>query len=380
MSRQGNGPASSLKRKAPGSLLLGFILAMAFSVWSQEPGAANLPDSLMAPGTKVVWFKKLPYYCEGPAVDKDGNLFFDQQMDNNTPYWPIWKINPKLSNDTGMVFLENSNQANGINFDKNWHMVVGQNRQLSRFDYAGNATVIATSGDPEIFGQVNDMGLASSGAMFFTDLGTNIYFTDSTGKTRTVFTGANSANGIEWVEEKSHLYLNQNGGTTRFDASRDGILINPIQIFSVNGPDGLCLDEHYNFYIASYTAGEVYAFNAQGEKLGKIAINPSGIYDSRSGKEGNTSNCAFGGPGNKTLFITGDGGVYSVQMKIAGRRMPGMHVGLFPKKSKRIKSMDPIIFTQGQSQKLTVFDSRFWELNGRLFNMDHSDRELSDRN
>ena len=49
----------------------------------------------------------------------------------------------------------------------------------------------------------------------------------------------------------------------------------------------------------------------------------SGIYDSvssqgRVGKQGNADNCVFGGPDMKTLFITGDGGLFSIRLKIPG--------------------------------------------------------------
>jgi hypothetical protein len=35
------------------------------------------------------------------------------------------------------------------------------------------------------------------------------------------------------------------------------------------------------------------------------------------------TNLAWGGPDRKTLYITGDGGLYKVQLKVAGWRQPG---------------------------------------------------------
>jgi hypothetical protein len=54
----------------------------------------------------------------------------------------------------------------------------------------------------------------------------------------------------------------------------------------------------------------------------------SGIYDSvkssnRVGIASNADNCVFGGADLKTLYITGDGGLYSIQLKIPGRPRPG---------------------------------------------------------
>jgi gluconolactonase len=306
------------------------ILLISGAAHAQEPGVITLPDSLVAAGSKVNWVKKLPYYCEGPAADQDGNVFFTQQMSNSTQEWPIWKINPDVAGDTGTVFLRNSTQANGIMFDKNWRMVVCQNQKITRFETGGATTVLTSSGNTANFGQANDLSVGSSGAIYFTDLGSNIYYMDAAGKTKIVYSQAQSANGIEWFEEKSQLYVNQGGGLTRFQAADDGSLSNPATFVNVNGPDGGCVDAHGNFYVASYSDGILNVFNAAAQKLGTIVMTATGAYDSRSGKQGNTDNCGFGGPENKTLYITGDGGLYSVKMKVAGRRIPGMATGLAP--------------------------------------------------
>ncbi len=311
------------------SIALSFGSLLSTLAWGQDPGIANLPDSLMEAGTKVVWVKKLPFYCEGPAVDKDGVLFFDQQMDNNNQDWPIWKINPAVPTDTGSVFLRASSQANGINFDKDWRMVVCQNQQITRFESGGATTILAQSGDGANFGQANDMSIGSSGAMYFTDLGSNVYYVDGTGKIKVVYSQASRANGIEWIEEKNQLNLNQTGGpnqtgdVTRFQTAADGSISNPTSLAKVNGPDGGCMDEHGNLYIASYSDGAIRVFNAAGTKLGDITMTATGVYDARPGKQGNTDNCTFGGPDNKTLYFTGDGGAYSLRVKVAGRRIPG---------------------------------------------------------
>lgn len=324
----------------PHAIILPGVIALAVfsatSAWCQDPGMALLPDSLMAPGTKVVWVKKMAAYCEGPAVDPSGILYFTEQRSSATQEWPIWKINPSDPADTGTVFLRNSSQANGMNFDRQGRLVAAQYHKLTRFETAGASpgaaagTVLATSGNGAAFDKANDMSIASNGAIYFTDLGSDIFLIDSTGKLKVAYASAQGANGIELIEEQSLVYVNEgySNQVMRYHIAADGSLYGPELFVKKNGVDGLTLDEHGNFYIASYTEGVITVYNAAGAKLGAITMTAAGSYDTFPGTEANTSNCAFGGPDNKTLFLTGDGGVYSVRLKVAGRKAPGFQTGI----------------------------------------------------
>lgn len=305
---------------------------------AQDPGTATLPDSLMAAGTRVEWVKKLPAYCEGPAVDHAGVVWFTEQQSNSTPAWPIWKIDPAAAGDTGTVFLRNSDQANGLSFDMQGRLVATQNRKITRFEKNGGATLLAESGKGAVFGQANDISLGSNGSFYFTDLGSNVFHVDSSGALKTAYSGASSANGIFFFEESRAVYVNQGGQVTRFQIGAGGTLSNPTRYCSVNGPDGGAVDSHGNFWIASYSDGAIYVFGAGGNQVGKIVMKASGIYDTRPGNQGNTSNAAFGGPDGKTLYITGDGGLYSLKVKVAGRRLGGP-TALNPRKAVLIKAV-----------------------------------------
>jgi gluconolactonase len=291
----------------------------------QDPGTAVLPDSIMAPGTKITWVKKMAAYCEGPCMAPDGALYFTEQKSRSTQEWPIWKIHPEDPTDTGAVFVRNSSQANGMNFDAQGRLVAAQNGKVSRFDAAGTATVLAATGKGANFGLANDLSIASDGSFYFTDLNTSIFHVDIAGKLTEAYTSAQGANGVELVEEKGLVYINEgfSNQIRRYHVNADGSLGNPETFFNQTGPDGLTLDAHGNFYVASYTLGTINVFNAAGQKLGMITMTAKGSYDTFPGTEANTSNCAFGGPENKTLYISGDGGIYSIRLKIPGRRQPG---------------------------------------------------------
>ena len=87
---------------------------------------------------------------------------------------------------------------------------------------------------------------------------------------------------------------------------------------NIAGPDGITVDKNYNVYIASNSSstGGVYVYDSSGNQLGNILMRQ----DNNPGS--NASNCVFGGPDNKTLFITGDSGAYKVQLKVPGRVRP----------------------------------------------------------
>jgi gluconolactonase len=311
--------------------LVGILIAFAHTTaLAQDPGVAVLPDSIMAPGTKITWVKKMVAYCEGPAVDGAGMLFFTQQRSRSTQEWPIWKINPSDPTDTGAIFLANSTQANGMNFDSHGRLMAAQNGKVTRYEANGAATVVATSGQGASFGLANDLSIAANGSFYFTDLNTSIFFVDSTGKLKVAYANAQGANGVELVAEKSLVYINEGFSNLvrRYHIGADGSLSNPETYVQQTGPDGLTIDAHGNFYVVSYTLGTINVFNAAGQKLGMITMTAKGSYDTFPGTEANCSNVAFGGPDNQTLFITGDGGVYSIQLKIPGRRSPGFPTAL----------------------------------------------------
>jgi gluconolactonase len=81
-----------------------------------------------------------------------------------------------------------------------------------------------------------------------------------------------------------------------------------------SGPDGLAIDQNDNLVVCHNGFGALWMFSAVvGEP--RLRINsPRGIY---------TTNCAFGGPGNRTLFITESqsGTVLKAELEVPGREL-----------------------------------------------------------
>jgi len=306
-------------------LALAFALPVSAFAQTFAPPTLTLPDSIMAPGTQMKWVKKVPQYCEGPAIDPtSGMAYFTEQLSNSTLNWPIWRIDPAVASDTGSRWITASNQSNGLFVDGEGRVIAAQKGKVVR--YKKDATVdaeLATSGKTATFNQSNDFSMGKDGSFFFTDLGTNIFYADTHGTTTIVASGINNANGIEWLEDENILNVQMAGGNRRYDVGANGALTNPRSFYTLNVGDGCEVDSHGNFYLADYGEGTVFVVNAAGTKVGSIAFNsqPS-PYDARSGKQGNVDNCHFGGKDWKTLYCTGDGGMYSLDLKIPGRAWP----------------------------------------------------------
>jgi sugar lactone lactonase YvrE len=221
-------------------------------------------------------------------------------------------------------------QNNGLEFDSQGRLVAAQEGRVARYRNDGVLdSVLVQSGGGVSFGQVNDLSLGSNGTFYFTDLASNVFYANASRQVSIAASGLSSANGIEWLEEGNAVFVNEAGGgrIRRFMVQPNGSLSNPTTFAQMPVPDGGAVDAHGNRYVASYAQGEIRVFNAAGDSLGFIRLRmATGSYDFRAGISGNTSNCAFGGPGNTTLYITGDGGLYSIQLRIPGRTRPGTSV------------------------------------------------------
>ncbi len=91
-----------------------------------------------------------------------------------------------------------------------------------------------------------------------------------------------------------------------YNVLQDGTLAGGRVFADVAGhPDGIKVDSKGNLYVATGSSA-LRVYDSSGKHLGAIFI------------PGMTSNCCFGGVGNRTLFVTAGTAVYRVQMKVEG--------------------------------------------------------------
>jgi gluconolactonase len=86
-----------------------------------------------------------------------------------------------------------------------------------------------------------------------------------------------------------------------------------IQLSGGGGPDGMALDSAGNLYVAHVGNGCVWSFSPLGHPLHCI-VSCTGLW---------TTNMAFGGPENRSLFITesDSGTVLRAEVTVAGKKM-----------------------------------------------------------
>jgi gluconolactonase len=300
------------------------LFCMTFGL-AQDFGTAELPADLVAPGTKVIGvLQKAPglnrdmKYSEGPACDAEGNVFFTEDESGSSAN--IWKVSA-----TGQAsnFYKGPGMPNGLEFDKDGKMYSAELASIAVYNKTSVSTKLSMSVALDAGTRINDLTLASNGGMFFTNHAKDFYYRSPTGvvtvyRSGTDAMGAPVPNGAEYIEEKKLLYVTSDGDKKvyLYDVADDGKISGKRAFATVDEPDGITLDEKGNVYVASYNLGAIRVFDPTGKDLGKIAIKGTTT-------AGNASNCIIGGPDNKTLFITGNQGLFKVQLKVGPRVRPG---------------------------------------------------------
>lgn len=309
-------------------------------------GTVSLDASLSDAGVKVTGvLNKHPIsnndlgYCEGPSVDADGNIFFTESASGGN------RILKVTSGGQGSQFATGF-ASNGTEFDPQGRLTVCQTASIATYSVTGARSVLAST---EAGIAPNDLTIGSTGAMYFSNWGQNVFYRAADGQL-TKFSGYQTSNGIEWIEERKKLLLAQDGPDQVwiYDVASDGKLSNGKVFVPIAEPDGITIDEKGNIYIASWMDGKVYVFDSTAKSLGSITVTGTGNgQGTTSGQGGNTSNIVIGT--NKVLYITGDGGLYAVQLKVGPRKRP---------------SATPIRIRTGALRPATTFAAGF-TLSGR---------------
>lgn len=102
-------------------------------------------------------------FTEGPAADKEGNIYF-----TDIPNQRIhkWSLDGKLT-----TFIEKSGGANGLYFDKKGNLLAcaGGIGKLLSIDPKGKTKILAGSYMARTFNSPNDLWIDPKGGVYFTD-------------------------------------------------------------------------------------------------------------------------------------------------------------------------------------------------------------------
>ena len=271
------------------------------------------PGSVVAPGAEV---KKLAgdfRFTEGPAADAKGNVYFTDIPNNRIHKWSV----PQGELST---FRENSGGSNGLYFDKDGNLLAceGGGRRLVSITTQGEVTVLAEEYDGKKFNSLNDLWVDPEGGVYFTDPrygkrdgmeqgGEHVYYlTPCRREIRRVIDDMVRPNGVIGTANGKRLYVTDHGGDKTFvyNVNKNGTLSDK-KLFCSEGSDGMTIDTRGNIYL---TTDVVAVYNRKGERVEEIKTPER------------PANVTFGGPENRTLFITARTSLYAVEMAVEGAR------------------------------------------------------------
>lgn len=279
-------------------------------------------------------------FTEGPAVDKNGNVFFTDQ-----PNDIIYKWNASTNEIT--TFLEGTGRSNGMAFDKDGNLIAcaDMHGELWKIAPDGSHEVLVDNYNDKMLNGPNDVWINPvNGGMYITDpmfprgywedsdprkqgwppthseqaeegKGGHVYYL-APGSTELVRVTTQAGwesdswpNGVVGSPDGKKLYVNKwegdnMGGTWEFDINADGTLSNLSKLSDIGG-DGMSMDEKGNIYISN--------------GFGVVVLDPNGNELLRIFTGGGATNNVFAGSDGKTLFITGPvDKVNSLQMNVQG--------------------------------------------------------------
>lgn len=260
-----------------------------------------------------------PGLYEGPVWINDSLYFSDFIFSEGFPS-RIQKLDAAGQMTT---FLEDSG-SNGLAVDNEGMLVAGTHKykSVSRYNLGtGERTTVAQTYAGNVFNSPNDIAITADGVVYFTDPAfqrdaaaggqekTGVYRVATDGAVSLVDDTISNPNGVTLSPDESVLYVNGGGeqGVLRAYEIVDGVpqagkdLVTGIHI-----PDGMAVDCLGNIYLTEHITRQLRVFTPQGEQIAQAKV------------DANLTNVAFGGAEGTTLFLTGAGSLWKIELGITG--------------------------------------------------------------
>lgn len=266
---------------------------------------ARLPDRFRKP-RRTAWADanaggaELDCFLEGPSFDRAGNLWLV-----DIPFGRVFRVDP--AGDWTLV-TEYDGWPNGLKIDRAGRIfVTDYKRGLVSVDAAsGKVETLADHAHSEGFKGLNDLFFAADGALYFTDQGQTglhdptgrVWRRDPDGALARLLGTVPSPNGIVMNLRENALYVaaTRANAVWRVPLMADGTA-SKVGLFvqmsgGAGGPDGLALDAEGGLAVA-HVGTTAWRFDALGR--------PTHLLD--AGEDLFCTNLAYGGPGNRSLFL-----------------------------------------------------------------------------
>lgn len=296
--------------------LTGYFLTLLAASAITSPAADS---RIIAPGAELQKLAGEYAFTEGPAVDRDGNIYFTDQPNDRIVKWTA-------ADGSVEDWLKPAGRSNGTYFDQAGNLIACADEKNELWSIAPDkkVTVLLKNFGGKLMNGPNDLWIRPDGGIYFTDPlyardywkrdkamqqdGQHVYFLAKGAQVPVrVATDLKQPNGIIGTPDGKTLYVADIGArkTYAYDVQTDGSLAGK-RLFCELGSDGMTLDAEGNVYL---TGQGVTVFDKSGKQIEQIPV-PGGW----------TANVTFGGKDRKLLFITASKGIYGLKMNVAGAR------------------------------------------------------------
>ena len=299
-------------------LLIIFCTPLALSQTSLE--------DIVASGTQAVVLGEGYGFCEGPAADTLGNIYFSDGAKDTIHFYPYGQAVQKFAN---------SFDANGMMFNSLGELGVceGAAFQVVAFNPRTKEKRVLVKGiEGDRFNEPNDLTFDAANGFYFTDPNykhrgqetvrkEDVYYVSNTGEVSRVSTICRQPNGILLTPDDQFLYVADCADRKiyRYKVDGPGKLSDERLWIDIGAhPDGMTLDSKGNLYLACGRAG-VLVYDKEGKKIETLSQDHGVPY---------ASNCVFGGPNFSILYITSADKFLGISTKAEG--IKSRHIAIVP--------------------------------------------------
>lgn len=259
---------------------------------------------------------------EGPAFDRDGNLFFVNWLSSS-----IMRLTPE---GEASEFFNTGGIPAGLAFHQDGSLYVADEGEeihgILRVE-DGVGVILANEYEGQPLNGANDLVFDADGVLYLSDPwqtslenpAGGFYRLFPNGKLERLDHGLAFPNGVALNPAGDGVYLAETyrQRILRYAIGDDGS-VGPREVFALLpgeiGPDGMAFDEAGNLYVAQYGGSRVAIFNPDGELTDEIQLPGAEV-----------TNVAFGGPDRRTVVITdvSTASVYEGRVEIPGLALFG---------------------------------------------------------
>ena len=304
--------------------------------------AVDIPGVVKG-GTKIERIKEGFNGLDDPIGLMDGTLVFSEPGMRR-----LHKLDTKTNQSS--VLVAESNESHGTSQDSKGRLISAQaldgSTRIGVIYPPGSETVLADNFEGKPFSRPNDVIVAKTGGIYFTEPGLTaqqaealvkkqggkplaprlppaVYYIPPGGKAIRIEDKLIRPNGISLSRDEKILYVSDSNGEhiTAWDIQPDGLVRNRRNLGTLTGrstrdnglggvktfADGMTIDNDGRLYVA--TGGGIEVLSPQGQHVGTIPVKCA---------PADCQNVAFGGPEKKTLYIAGAGSLYKVEMIARG--------------------------------------------------------------